>query len=213
MDLYKKQHRSFMDLFEIMNKEGSTFRTAWFATIAWSLWQRRNRIRERQTTWPLVEIGRRAKAMVEEYFDAQKPKPMVTPRPARVHWSPPTENLYKVNFNAALFEHLGFAGLGVLIRDGRGNVLAALSQKIALPQSVEMAEALAAKRAVQLATEMSFLRVVVEGDCKRVVQALQAQGRSFTLYRHVIEDVRRIGAMLQTCSFHHVLREIGRAHV
>ena len=145
--------------------------------------------------------------MVEEYFDAQKPKPMVTPRPARVHWSPPTENLYKVNFNAALFEHLGFAGLGVLVRDGRGNVLAALSQKIALPQSVEMAEALAAKRAVQLATEMSFLRVVVEGDCKRVVQALQAQGRSFTLYRHVIEDVRRIGAMLQTCSFHHVLRE------
>ena len=172
VDLYKKQHRSFMDLFEMVNKEGSMFLTTWFATIAWSLWQMRNRIRERQTTWPLVEIGRRAKAMVEEYFDAQKPKPMVTPRPARVHWSPPTENLYKANFDSALFEHLGFTGLGVVVRDGRGNVLAALSQKIALPQSVEMAEALAAKRAVQLASEMSFLRVVVEGDCKRVVQAL-----------------------------------------
>ena len=132
---------------------------------------------------------------------------MVPPRPARARWSPPAENLYKANFDSALFEHLGFAGLGVVVRDDRGYVLVALSQKIALPQSVEMAKALAAKRAVQLASEMSFLRVMVDGDCKRVVQALQAQGRSFTLYRHVIEDVRRIGAMLQTCSFHHVLRE------
>ena len=51
-------------------------------------------------------------------------------------------------------------------------MLVALSQKIALPQSMEMAKALVAKRVVQLATEMSFLRVMVEGDCKRVVQAL-----------------------------------------
>ena len=84
------------------------------------------------------------------------------------------------------------------MRDDRGTVLAALSQKIALTQSVEMAEALAAKRAVHLASEMSFLRVVVEGDCKRVVQALQAHGRSLTLYGHVIEDARRLGATLQT---------------
>ena len=97
---------------------------------------------------------------------------MVTSRPARARWSPPTENLYKANFDAALFEHLGFAGVGVVMRDDRGNVLATLSQKIALPQSVEMAEALAAKRAVQLVTEMSFVRVVVEGDCNRVGQAL-----------------------------------------
>ena len=106
-----------------------------------------------------------------------------------------------------MFEHLGFAGLGVVIRDCRGNVLAALSQKIALPQYVEMAKALATKWAVQLATEMSFLRVMVKGDCKRVVQALQAHGRSLTLYGHVIVDARRIGATLQICSFHHVLRE------
>ena len=79
--------------------------------------------------------------MVEEYFDTHKPKPLVTPRPTRVRWFPPTENLYKANFDAALFDHLGFAGLGVVVRDYRGNVLAALSQKVALPQSMEMAEA------------------------------------------------------------------------
>ena len=85
--------------------------------------------------------------------------------------------------------------------------MAALSQKVALPQSVEMAEALAAKRVVQLAAQMSFLRLMVEGDCKRVVQALQAPGRSLTQYGHVIEDARSLGATLQNCSFHHVFRE------
>ena len=71
--------------------------------------------------------------MVEEFFYAHKPKPLVAPRPAHVRWSPPTENLYKANFDAALFDHLGFAGLGVVVRDCKGNVLAALSQKVALP--------------------------------------------------------------------------------
>ena len=70
-----------------------------------------------------------------------------------------------------------------------------------------MAKALAAKWVVQLAIEMSFLRVMVEGDCKRVVQALQAPGRSLMLYGHVIEHARRLGATLETCSFHHVFRE------
>ena len=96
----------------------------------------------------------------------------MTSKPAHVCWSPPTENLYKANCDATLFDHLGFVGLGVVVRDCRGNVLAALSQKVALSQSMEMVEALAAKRVVQLATKMSFLRVMVEGDCKRVVQAL-----------------------------------------
>nr|XP_023907618.1 uncharacterized protein LOC112019310 [Quercus suber] len=145
--------------------------------------------------------------MVEEYFEIHKPKPKSNPRNAVVQWSPPSERLYKVNFDAALFDHLGCAGLGVVVRDWRGNVLAALSQKVALPQSVEMAEALAAKRAVQLATEMSFTRVLVEGDCKRVVQALQTLGRCLKMYGHLIADARRLGATLQTCTFHHTLRE------
>ena len=108
--------------------------------------------------------------------------------------------------------------------------MAALSQKIELRQTVELAEAQAAYRAVKLAQEMSFFGVQVEGDCPMVIQALKAQARCNTLYGHVIEDTRRLGAALQFCHFQHVRQkgnklahvltkrvvlstEIGRAHV
>ena len=41
--------------------------------------------------------------------------------------------------------------------------------KIGLPHSVETAEALAALRAIVFAKELSIFKVVVEGECLKVV--------------------------------------------
>ena len=60
-------------------------------------------------------------------------------------------------------------GIGVVCRDYEGHVLAALSQNVALVQLVEMAEALAWKRAIEFARELSFFDVQIEGDCLRVI--------------------------------------------
>ena len=103
-----------------------------------------------------------------------------------------------------MFESLGYADIEVVVRNHRREVIAALSQKIELCQAVELAEAQAAYRAVKLAQEMSFFGVHVEGDCLVVIQALKAQARCNTLYGHVIEDTRRLGAALQFCQFQHI---------
>ena len=124
-----------------------------------------------------------------------------------VHWSPPQENVYKANFDVALFDNMGYAGLGVVIRDCNGHIIAALSKKIKFPYSVEMAEALAAHRAVTFAKELSIFKVVVEGDCLWVVQALKALDRCKTLYGNVIEDTYSQGVTLQHCQFQHVRRD------
>ncbi|KAK7816272.1 hypothetical protein CFP56_000560 [Quercus suber] len=47
-------------------------------------------------------------------------------------------------------------GIGVVVRDYNGNVIGALSQKIALPQSIEHAKALAASWAVAFAKELGL---------------------------------------------------------
>ena len=70
--LYQKQYRSFMDLFEAVLDGGLIFHVAWFSTIAWGLWQRRNRLREKQAAWPLHEVSKRAKDSVMEFFDIHK---------------------------------------------------------------------------------------------------------------------------------------------
>ena len=44
-----------------------------------------------------------------------------------MRWSRPPEGVYKVNFDASLFENVGYAGIGVAIRDSKGEIIAALS--------------------------------------------------------------------------------------
>ena len=60
----------------------------------------------------------------------------------------------KINFDGAWFRESDKAGLGVVIRNGEGQVLAAaLSEQIVKPPTVEILELLAARRAVTFAAE------------------------------------------------------------
>ena len=122
-------------------------------------------------------------------------------------WSPPLAGTYKANFNAAIFEELHCAGLGIVYRDHSSQVIAALSQRIGLPCMVEMAEALATRRAVEFARELSLFYVILEGDCLGVVQALNAFGGYNTLYGNVVVETKRLGAVLRHCSYQHVGRD------
>ena len=92
-----------------------------------------------------------------------------------------------MNFDAALFESSGCVGIGVAVRDSDGEIIAALSQRIPLPHSVMLAEALAAHRAVVFMQEMSLYKVMVEGDCLRLVST-----GCNTLYGNVIEETHRL---------------------
>ena len=66
---------------------------------------------------------------------------------------------------------------------------------------METTEALVALRAVVFAKELSVFKVIVEGDCLKVVQALKAWERCNTLYGTVIEDARLQWASMQACHF------------
>ena len=81
---------------------------------------------------------------------------------------------YKLNFDSAIFESSGRAGLGVVVRDVEGMIIAALSQNIPLPNSVESVEAMAARCAILLAQEISLTQVVVEVDSLKVIEAINS---------------------------------------
>lgn len=95
-------------------------------------------------------------------------------------------------------------GMGVAIRDCTGHVIAALSQKIRSPHSVEMAAALAGNQALVFAQELSLSQVVFVGDSLRIVQAVNSLGACFTLCGHVIEEIRRLQRGLLFSCFQYV---------
>ncbi len=73
-------------------------------------------------------------------------------------------NWFKVNFDGALFKETNEGGIGVVICDNAGQVIATLSQRIQTPQSMEMIEALASRRAILFAKEIGINIAEFEGD-------------------------------------------------
>ena len=110
-----------------------------------------------------------------------------------MRWVLPPEASYKANFDAAVFEGSGSAGIGVVCRDHTGSIIAALSQKIGSWQSFEMVEALAAWRAIIFTTELNLFNVIFEGDYLRVLQALNSAGRCHIMFGLVIDETKRLG--------------------
>ena len=79
-------------------------------------------------------------------------------------WKPPDRDCYKVNYNRAIFEQQGKAGLGVVIRNSNGEVVASMSQLVQLPTTVSQVEAMSARKATEFALEIGFDKIILEGD-------------------------------------------------
>ena len=71
-------------------------------------------------------------------------------------------------------------------------------------QLAEKAEALAARRAMIFARELSLFNIIVEGDCLHVIQALKRSGPYALLFGHIIDETKRLGRVLRSCMFQHV---------
>ena len=105
------------------------------------------------------------------------PSALVHTAPRR--WCPPADDLWKINFNGAMFGKYNETGIGVVIRDDRGEVKAALFEKIKKPPTVDVLELLAAKRAMTFSLETDTTQAVLEGDSASMIKAIQLGGWEF----------------------------------
>ena len=116
----------------------------------------------------------------------------------------------KVNFDGATFKEKNLAGLGGIIHNDRGVVMAAFIQTIPLPTSVEMVEVLAVRSAIGLAQELSLNQVQVEGDSAIIIKALSKGGMGSSSFGHIIKDIISLSSALQCVSFCHTCRQGNR---
>lgn len=96
-------------------------------------------------------------------------------------WTTPETHSYKVNSDGATFAEDSTAEIGVVIRNEAGMIMASLTQQILLPASVIEVEALAARRALELALELSFGNITLEEDSEILLKTLKMGGNTSTL--------------------------------
>ena len=95
----------------------------------------------------------------------------------------------------------------MIVRNDRGKVTTALSEKISQPSSIEVMEALVVQRATKFTVELGIRHPIFEGDLKVVCKALLAAGFSFLTIGHIVKDSMSIASSLQTHSFSYTKRQ------
>ena len=115
---------SFTDIFEFSfagNREPDLF-----AAVLWTLCNRRNNLRLGKPTLSLGQVVEFAQDRILERnpcnvaFQQSRPHQITA-------WQAPIQHSYKVNFDGAVFADEGLAGLGVVICNDHGLIMASLT--------------------------------------------------------------------------------------
>ena len=195
---------SFLDLVSLVARQSKQLEL--FATVAWSIWCRRNKLRCNEQCLPLGKIMESATSLLTE-FQKHSSHRVSVPRQGDVNWHPPTAAMmWKTNFNGAMFSETDQADIGVVVRNHAGQVMAALSEKIKKPASADILEALAARRAVQFILELGFKQSMFEGDSEVIIKALDNEDFLLVSVGHIVKDIWSMLGLLQTKSFSYVRR-------
>ena len=143
-----------------------------------------------------------ASNLLQEFLAAQEDEAPTVHSPVNQHqWKPPEHDHFKVNFDTAVFKSLNLAGIEVVIRDWRGDVVATLSMPIALASTIADLEALACCRALMFAAEKDLQNVIFEGDSVSVMTAIAQENPILTSYGDIVDDIRYVASAFQSTQF------------
>ena len=137
----------------------------------WGIWTNRNKVNHRKSRKPASVLARWTREYMENYVMANH-----STRPYKesveATWQPPKPPWYKANMDGAVFSQQKEAGIGVVIRDHHGVVVAALSKKLKAPLGAIEVEAKAMKEAVNFAWEMGIRDCLFESDSLTMVNGM-----------------------------------------
>ena len=170
------------------------------------IWNRRNSLKFGRPAIPVTNIIPRAGSLLQEFVISQEVPDEPPSLAVSTQWHPPEFPYYEANFDAAVFKASSSAGIGVIIRDNKGDAIGALSVPTPLSTSVAAMEALACRRAVLFAKEIGLRQVLFEGDSAMVIQALIQGDSASAEYGNIIDDIRTLAADFDFCHFIHVKR-------
>ncbi|XP_023899235.1 uncharacterized protein LOC112011074 [Quercus suber] len=144
-------------------------------------------------------LGQRARDFLEEYRQVQThlSLPMPNTRNQR-SWSRPPQRYFKLNFDAAVFNDINASGVGAVIQNDLGEVMASLSARGPQVVDNEEAEVLACRKALEFAVESGFSELIIEGDNEFVMKSIAGSRPSLSRLGHLYADIQCIASGLHS---------------
>ncbi|XP_075645026.1 uncharacterized protein LOC142616018 [Castanea sativa] len=128
----------------------------------WLIWNQRNRVMHGSKFLEPEWLNKHAAELLEEFQRSQESLQAETG-----HGVP-----HQLNYDAAMFADNTNSGLRAVIKNSRGEVMAAMTAKGPAVQSSEEAELLACRKVMEFATDIGLTTLIVEGDSVNAMRSI-----------------------------------------
>ncbi|XP_075636928.1 uncharacterized protein LOC142609204 [Castanea sativa] len=160
-----------------------------FAVTAWSLWNNRNTVthggRSKDKEGLIKSVASFVAGIKEEKTMQRRGYSVATQI-----WSHSKQDWYKVNTDGAVFRESGSCGIGVVIKNEKGQIMGALCRRLEILLGALEVEAKAVEEGVQFARDLCLNQIVVESDSLGVVNSLHNPGMTQSSICKVVEGTR-----------------------
>ncbi|XP_030962053.1 uncharacterized protein LOC115983486 [Quercus lobata] len=170
----------------------------------WShLWKARNTVIHGGVFQHPSRLAQRAVDYLKEYTAAQDSLHVhiLNYVPVQQTWQPPPEMFFKLNFDDACFDEGAASGYGAMIRNEKGDVMAALAVRGGAMRDNEEMEVMACRKELEFAIDAGFTEIILEGDnalvMKMISQAKPERSRLGLIY----EDIWCLAAGFRSISY------------
>lgn len=121
-----------------------------------------------------------------------------------VNWTPPSQGFYKVNWDATLCWENSKIGIGIIVKDYRGHVIATKKTNVSFAQNSHTAESFGTYQAVQFALDISIRKIILGGDALNVINHNNQSGDSCYYLRAIIWDIKNVLTQLDLWKMIHI---------
>ncbi|KAK3212813.1 hypothetical protein Dsin_017519 [Dipteronia sinensis] len=158
----------------------------------WRIWLMRNLFVHGGRIQDMYQVVPWAEEFLAEFQDAnsEAAKLVGRARPTGICWRPLEVGMLKLNTDVAIDVQNQRVGLGMVIRDDLGMVLAASTQKIRTYFSLPVAEAMTILRGTIFLKNSGLEPIVIESDALGVVQMINSATKVSADIGLIIEDIR-----------------------
>jgi ribonuclease HI len=205
---------SFLNLIEELMDRCDSEEIELGVVLTRKIWLRRNSVVYGGFFTHLVQLFKEAKVSVEEFhrFNDKENRGIVLQENLSLPiWKPPPSGFLKANWDAAVKAQEGQVGVGIIVRDCEGCVLAARSTTFFLTIDPTIAEAWAALQAILFCKELGFFDICFEGDSLQVVKECSTDLANMSRYGHILDGIKSGLQSFRSANIVHVKREANSA--
>ena len=91
------------------------------------------------------------------------------------------------------------AGVGVIVWNAKGSVIASMVESFHLPFLVATVEVIAAKKALQFAEDLGLSSIILEGGSK--IDGLKCKNSSLKEYGHLLVEAKEVANQMDSVEF------------